>query len=556
MLKPADIPVILGNSPSIKKIHALLPKIIESPAPLVIQGESGTGKELVAHAIHYGGQRKEHRIVAENCAALSERLLESELFGYRKGAFTGADHEKEGLFETANNGTLFLDEIAELPPTIQGKLLHAIEFGEIRRIGEATPRSVDVRLVAATNRDLLGEVEAGRFRQDLYYRLSVLVLRLPPLRERKEDIPLLAQHFLSDYSKRTGKSLPGLSQEVLKKLEQYSWPGNMRELRNEVERMAALVDEGKEITHELLSDQLRGIPVALESGESLTEAVQRIGRELIEQVLYRTEGSHIRAAKILQISPSDLQKISNVLGIPGNEDFDRTIIREIEFPPEHKQAGIAILQYFGEVINQKFPDLDVKVTIIQDGSMVRMIVETPEGMKIVVEKALYQYGLVATGRMLPEEFLENKLHIAGIENQLRLAHAQLENARMLVEIERTHSQERIGDLEKRVTSQDEEIQRLNRLLEKGLDYTAQIVQQLTRFQQTAKSEALPDKQKDELIEAIRMLLQEAQKPRNERKDLRKIKEKTEAIDALTKTGANLVGLWQKVEPLLKPFFGY
>jgi len=206
---------ILGDSLSMRKMFALLEKIIESPSPVVIVGESGTGKELVARAIHYEGSRKEKRFVAENCAALPEQLLESELFGHARGAFTGADREKKGLFEVADGGTLFLDEITEASPAVQAKLLRAVEEGEIRRLGETEPRQVDVRLVVATSRDLLEEVKASRFRQELYYRLNVLTVSLPPLRERREDIPVLVHHFLKNYTKQTGKDLPGFSQEVL-----------------------------------------------------------------------------------------------------------------------------------------------------------------------------------------------------------------------------------------------------------------------------------------------------------------------------------------------------
>ena len=233
---------ILGDSKPMRRMKALLEKVIQSPAPVLIVGESGTGKEVVARAIHYEGPRKKQRFVAENCAALPEALLESELFGHARGAYTGADQDKQGLFEVADGGTLFLDEIVDTSTAVQAKLLRALESGEIRRLGDTEPRPVQVRIVTATSRDLLQEMEAGRFRPELYYRLSVLTVRIPPLRERPDDIPLLATHFLQDYAGRTLKNLPGFDQEVMDALVRYQWPGNVRELRNEVERMAALVD--------------------------------------------------------------------------------------------------------------------------------------------------------------------------------------------------------------------------------------------------------------------------------------------------------------------------
>jgi len=309
---------ILGNSPAMKSVFALLEKVIESTSSVVITGESGTGKELVARAIHYEGARREKRFVAENCAALSEQLLETELFGHVQGAFTGATRTKKGLFEVADGGTLFLDEITEASQAMQTKLLRALEEKEVRRLGETEPRKVDVRLLAATSKNLLEEVNAGRFRADLYYRLKVLHVSLPPLRERREDIPELARHFLEKYGERNSKNLPGFSREVLATLRGYDWPGNVRELRNEVERMAALVEEGGTISQEFLSESLREGQAAIlmrKEGESLNEALTRIRKTMIEGALRQCGGNRTRAAELLGISRSNLHMMVKRLKI-------------------------------------------------------------------------------------------------------------------------------------------------------------------------------------------------------------------------------------------------
>jgi len=309
---------ILGDSPPMRRMKQMLEKVIPSPASVLIIGESGTGKELIARALHFEGPRRERGFVAENCAALPESLLESELFGHARGAYTGAAQEKQGLFETANGGTLFLDEIADTSPAVQAKLLRVLESGEIRRLGETETRQVEVRIVAATSRDLLEEVEAGRFRAELYYRLSVLTVNLPPLRERREDISLLTRHFLDDYAQRTGKKLPGFSAEVMTAMRRYRWPGNVRQLRNEVERMAALADEGMEIPFELLSDELRGIqaaPAVIQEDEALPQALERIKKAMIEKALEACEGNRTGAAENLGISRPNLQKTMKRLGV-------------------------------------------------------------------------------------------------------------------------------------------------------------------------------------------------------------------------------------------------
>ena len=313
-----EFSAILGDSPPMRRMKQMLEKVIPSPASVLIIGESGTGKELIARALHFEGPRRDRGFVAENCAALPESLLESELFGHARGAYTGAAQEKQGLFEAADGGTLFLDEIADTSPAVQAKLLRVLESGEIRRLGENDTRQVEVRIVAATSRDLLEEVEAGRFRAELYYRLSVLTVNLPPLRERREDISLLTRHFLNDYARRTGKTLPGFSPEVMTVMRRYQWPGNVRQLRNEVERMAALVDEGMEISFELLSDELMGIQVApavIQEDEALPQALERIKRTMIEKALEACEGNRTRAAEKLGISRPNLQKTMKRLGV-------------------------------------------------------------------------------------------------------------------------------------------------------------------------------------------------------------------------------------------------
>ena len=309
---------LLGDSPPMRRMKRMLEKVIDSPASVLIIGESGTGKELVARALHFEGQRRNKAFVAENCAALPESLLESELFGYAKGAFTSAHQSKQGLFEVADDGTLFLDEIADTSPAVQAKLLRVLESGEIRRLGETEPRKVDVRIVAATSRDLFKEVEANRFRPELYYRLSVLTVQIPPLRDRREDIPLLAGYFLADYAERTGKQLPGFSPEVMAVLKRFQWPGNVRQLRNEVERMAALADDDEVIGFELLSEELRGIQpgaATVQEGESLPEALERIKKTMIEEALQGCEGNRTRAAEVLGISRPNLQKTMKRLGV-------------------------------------------------------------------------------------------------------------------------------------------------------------------------------------------------------------------------------------------------
>ncbi|MEO7329643.1 MAG: sigma 54-interacting transcriptional regulator, partial [Minicystis sp.] len=250
---------IIGRSDAMRKVITHLDKVVDTRVTVLIEGETGTGKELIAAAVHYRSRRRDKLFVAQNCAALAESLLESELFGHKKGSFTGAIDEKKGLFEIADGGTLFLDEITETPMSLQSKLLRALQEGEIRPVGATVPKHVNVRIVAATNRNLEEEVKKGRFREDLYYRLKVFPIRLPPLRERRDDIPLIAGHFLKRYCEEIGKPIGGFSQQAMELMMGYDWPGNVRELQNEVQRLVIQLEPGAFVTPEILSPRIRQV---------------------------------------------------------------------------------------------------------------------------------------------------------------------------------------------------------------------------------------------------------------------------------------------------------
>ena len=296
---------ILAKSGKMQDIFRTIAKISEYKTTVLVTGESGAGKELVARAIHRRSKRS-GPFVAVNCGAIPENLLESELFGHKKGAFTDALHDRHGLFEEATGGSLFLDEIGELPLALQVKLLRVLEDEKIRRLGETRDVQVDVRIIAATHRDLPTETKAGRFREDLFYRLNVLLIHCPPLRDRREDIPLLIDHFLSKNNARLGTSIRGLDTEARRLLYEYAWPGNVRELENTIER-AMVLTEGDTITAADLPERVREardpVQMQLASGELSVKKTMRIIEEiLIRRALQKTKGNRTRAAEILEIS--------------------------------------------------------------------------------------------------------------------------------------------------------------------------------------------------------------------------------------------------------------
>ncbi len=293
-----DFSEIVGNSPALRELFEILPEVSASDATVLIEGESGTGKELVARAIHQNSPRRHRPFVTVFCSSLAESVLESELFGHKRGAFTGASENKVGLFETANHGTLFLDEIGEIGPQIQVKLLRFLQNGEYRRVGETQMRHSDVRIVAATNKILADEVRAGRFREDLYYRLNVIHISLPPLRERKDDIPLLADHFLRKYARRSSKRILGFSPEAYKALRSYSWPGNVRELENAVERAIVLAKSEVITPADLRLEPIREVDSIGDTERTLEE----VQRDHVLRVLRTNDGNISQTARKLGVS--------------------------------------------------------------------------------------------------------------------------------------------------------------------------------------------------------------------------------------------------------------
>jgi len=297
---------LIGKSKSMQQVYDLISKVANSKANVLVTGESGTGKELVARALHYNSDRRESPFVPINCGAIPENLLESELFGHEKGSFTGAIQQKSGLFEVANGGTLFLDEIGELPAMMQVKLLRVLQEKEVRRVGGTKNIVVDVRLVAATNKDLEEEVSQGTFREDLFYRLNVIRLALPPLRERRDDIPVLIEHF---YQKITGKSGLKVGDQALRRLLDYNWPGNIRELENVIERCIVL-GQGDELGEDCLPANLCAESVSSEgqvlqipdSGLDIDAYLGGIEKDILLKALDKTGGVRKKAAELLGIS--------------------------------------------------------------------------------------------------------------------------------------------------------------------------------------------------------------------------------------------------------------
>ncbi|MEE9502701.1 MAG: sigma-54 dependent transcriptional regulator [Candidatus Aminicenantaceae bacterium] len=314
---------LIGTSPAMLEIYKLIGTIAPTDTTILITGESGTGKELVARAIHQASLGPENPFVSINCGAFPETLLESELFGYMKGAFTGAVSEKKGLLEVAVGGTLFLDEVGEMPPSMQVKVLRALQEKKIRRIGGTKEIDIDARLIAATNQILESLVEEGKFREDLYYRLAVIPIHIPPLRDRKPDIVPLVRHFIQKYNERLKREVKGVTEEGLSCLEEYSWPGNVRELENVIER-AITLESGEFIQKAGLPERVRGQAEAHETdlprfsadeGLDLEEYLKTVERQIIEQALELAEGNQTRTSEILQVSYRSLRHRLDTLGL-------------------------------------------------------------------------------------------------------------------------------------------------------------------------------------------------------------------------------------------------
>jgi two-component system response regulator AtoC len=334
---------IVGESPAMRQIFAVIEKVADTPSTVLITGESGTGKELVAKALHENSSRAKGPFIKINCAAIPKTLMESELFGYEKGAFTGAVGSKPGRFELADEGTLFLDEIGEIPVEMQVKLLRALQESEFERVGGIKTIKVDVRLITATNRDLEREIKSGNFREELYYRLNVVPLHIPPLRERRDDIALLCEHIIKKFNERLKKNVTGLEPAALERLSAYGWPGNIRELENVLERTLLFCDSTRisvaDLPPEIGGASLSLSPVAGAASssppvgeraptgpQSLKDIVraetERVERELIVRALDETGGNVTRAAKRLQISRKSLQVKMKELGLRGAPEGD------------------------------------------------------------------------------------------------------------------------------------------------------------------------------------------------------------------------------------------
>ena len=297
---------MIGSGPAMQRVFELVKKVAPANASVVIAGESGTGKEVVARAIHSLSQRKDKPFVALNCGAIPPTLIESELFGYERGAFTGADQRRLGNFELAHGGTLFLDEVGELPIEMQGKFLRVLEERKVRRLGGKSEVEVDVRVLCATNRDLKEEIKRGRFREDLYFRLHVFTIQLPALKERREDVPLLVQHFIEKFNGETGKHVQGMTPGAMNVLQGYAWPGNIRELRNTVERAMILTD-GDVIDEEHLPPDMRPTrPEAAVLRVPLGIQLREVEKEYILSSLQKNGGNKARTAEILGISEKTL----------------------------------------------------------------------------------------------------------------------------------------------------------------------------------------------------------------------------------------------------------
>jgi DNA-binding NtrC family response regulator len=312
-----DASPIVGKSPAMKRVFDTIMTVAGTDSTVLVTGKSGTGKELVARSIHYNGHRRERPFVAVNCGAIPETLIESELFGHKRGSFTGAVADKIGYFKAAEGGTLFLDEISEMPFNLQVKLLRAIEQREIVPVGMSNPLGIDIRFVASTNRDLQKEVEANRFREDLYYRLNVVEIHLPPLSDRKEDIPLLVEHFINKYRTELRRDIKGVDAEVMRTLKSHLWKGEVRELSNIIER-AAIFCKGDFVTMGDLPDILRSSTRVEFSDDNkpLQQAMNELERTYIERVLRKHDFNKEQTATVLGISLPTLYRRIKELGIP------------------------------------------------------------------------------------------------------------------------------------------------------------------------------------------------------------------------------------------------
>ncbi len=300
---------LIGKSPAMQRIYDLVEKISDTSSNVLVTGESGTGKELVAKAIHYNGVRKEGPFIAVNCAAIPETLLESELFGYKKGAFTDAKTDKKGLISEAHTGALFLDEVTEMALTLQAKLLRVIEERTVRPLGDTQSHSVDIRVISTSNRDIQSLIQQGRFREDLYYRLKVIDIELPPLRERREDIPLLVQHFIHKFNAEMNKRTSGVSEPALRVMMNHSWPGNVRELENVIQRAVTLSQQETILPEDLPSSMLEPREENLIE-KSLKEnlTLDQMEKEYIRRTLIQTGGNKSRAAEILGLDRKTLYR--------------------------------------------------------------------------------------------------------------------------------------------------------------------------------------------------------------------------------------------------------
>jgi len=314
----AGVGGLIGQSAPMQLLYDLIGKVSQSTSPVLVIGDTGTGKELVARAIHFMGLRREKALVPVDCSALTPTLVESELFGHVKGAFTGADHSKEGLLQAANEGTIFLDEIGELPTFLQAKLLRALQEKEIRPVGSTEQIQIDVRVIAATNRDLEAGVRAGTFRQDLYFRLNVVQIRLPPLCERKVDIPLLVAHFLEKFSHPL-QPVRAISDHALRRLMAYDWPGNVRELKNAIECALALSSDSVLTADDLPSVPYRASTVNAPSSNELV-SLEELERRAIMNTLRETGGNKLAAARLLGIGKTTLhRKLRGYTTLPADK---------------------------------------------------------------------------------------------------------------------------------------------------------------------------------------------------------------------------------------------